>query len=228
MNVPKILFVLIILLIVGCQEKQSSSGMTIPKVEDVHQENKGATPEQQPVQTTPKEESKTAAEPVKDVTLPSNIHPIEVDVDLKNFPELFLGEKNGKTVSNVLIVVGKQAPARDIIAATTIASALNELVETENDRVKTVLDDEVSNLYDQNVIIIGNPCDNPQAKELTRISDCHADLKENQASITLFDEKNHIQLSIVGYDGQGTLKAAQKITDKKSLLSGKVFIFSYS
>ncbi|MBI4440114.1 hypothetical protein HY638_04035 [Candidatus Woesearchaeota archaeon] len=233
-----VIFMLFIL--AGCDEPMLPDS-TVPIVENIAsnseiQPAQKQTPVEEQIQpgaqiqpaasSNPAPEEDESPDNGDDVSLDGGIEKIDADVDLSSFPELFLGELGGKTVANTIIVVGRKAPAKDVISATIIAGTLNELVEKEDNRAMTVLDDEVSSVLDRNAIVIGNPCDNPKAKELMKISDCNADLENKKAMIKLYENNGFVQMLIVGYDADGTYKAAQKLVD--SALEGKFIVMGYS
>ncbi len=138
-------------------------------------------------------------------------------IDLSNYPEIFFD--NDKI--NAILVVGDEAPADDVIAATDI------VVSFENRRSirPTYLASEVNNLK-QNIISVGNPCDNPVTAKLTELNDCHGGLKPGQAMITLKEYQGYAHMAVFGYSRMETRKAARalgtiRLNGQKALLEFK-------
>ncbi|MFC1768537.1 hypothetical protein ACFLZX_02120 [Nanoarchaeota archaeon] len=231
-----ILIVVLVLFLVGCEE---DSDATVPVVEDVPYEDTSIQKEEKEEKVVEDDDDQEEEEDLEggeeeeqgtgvDIKLDQSINPIDLEVDLLNFPEIFLGDLRGKTVSNVIIVVGRKAPGRDVISGTLIASAINGLVEDKDYRVITVMDDEVSSVLDRNAIIIGNPCDNSRAQELTNILDCHGDMEDGKAMIRLYQNNGFIQMHVLGYDEEGTYAAAVKLSDVgNNNFDGKFAVINY-
>ncbi|HLC65419.1 MAG TPA: hypothetical protein VJI46_04830 [Candidatus Nanoarchaeia archaeon] len=226
-----VILLVFVLILSGCGENIPAGDKTIPIVEDVIQNDTAKVAEIEDknvsISEVGEEQAEEETEEPKVIDI-NDVQKIDTDVDLSSFPELFLGDADGKTVANAVIVVGKNAPAKDVISATIVATALNELVEEKGGRALTKLDDEVESALDRNAIVIGNPCDNAKAKELMGISDCNADLEPKKAMIRLYENNGFVQMTIVGYDAEGTYKAAQKLVDKTSALEGKFLVMGYS
>jgi hypothetical protein len=130
----------------------------------------------------------------------------EYKVDLANFPELFA---IGNYI-NAIIVVGDKAPADDVIAATDISLSF----EGKKSLSPTLLASEVTSL-NQNIISVGNPCDNPITSKITGITECTGGLKPGQAVITIEEHGEYVHLVVFGYSRLETRQAARALTMQK-------------
>ncbi|VVB80982.1 Uncharacterised protein [uncultured archaeon] len=65
-------------------------------------------------------------------------------------------------LSNLLIVVGDNAPGEDVVAATDVAVSFGPSIVTKN----TMLASEVDDITKYNSILIGSPCYNPITNQL--------------------------------------------------------------
>lgn len=125
--------------------------------------------------------------------------------DLFNYPGMFI---DGKDL-NAEFVVGNKPPAEDVIGISDIIGSLNKY-----NIGKTKLANEISNIYSQNLILVGTACTNEIIAELLGDpSDCGADLDKDQGRIQLLNEKGKFQLLVYGYDTLSTRSAAQVLAN---------------
>jgi len=135
-------------------------------------------------------------------------------VDLKYFPNMFVAwNKDDKKVFNGLLVVGKDAPVTDVIAAQNVAAGVNNGIRRPGYMISAVLDTQVDNIKAQNAIVIGNPCDNKAAAVLLGNNECDANLQKYKALIKLYENNGFIQMVVVGYDSQATLRASERLKE---------------
>ena len=128
----------------------------------------------------------------------------EEDEDLGDFPD-FLDD-------GVLMVIGNKAPATDVISATNLATYLR----TKGIEPEIALSDEIDEL-DNDVILIGRPCDNPFVNEVLDIGEheCGGFLPVNTAVIKLIEEDNII-IVITGHGPDDIKEAVEFLIDEKA------------
>jgi len=153
----------------------------------------------------------------------------EGKIDLRNFPSMFVAwNTNNEKVFNGLLVVGKEAPVTDVVAAQNVAAGVNNGIRRPQYIISAVLDEQVENIKAQNAIVIGNPCDNKAAAVLIGNNECDANLQPNKALIKLYENNGYIQMVVVGHDVEGTLKASEYLKEYyKYDLSGLRYEFIY-
>lgn len=134
------------------------------------------------------------------------------NIDLSNFPELFI---KGKSL-NTDLVVGDQAPADDVIAATDIAVSFQKYGVSQTGGAR--LASEISD-YNRNIISIGRPCDNAVTAQILRANgisdydfDCSYGLKPGQAVVYLFNYNGYAHMLVFGYSRLETRQAARALT----------------
>lgn len=122
-------------------------------------------------------------------------------------------------LKDVLLVVGDEASSTDVITATLISSYL-----MANDiDVKTVLASEVPDLYTNDLILIGSPCENEAIADLLHYTEetCHDIITtQNNAVIKLLVFDTNEILFITGYDAGDTKAASQMLTNEAYNLNG--------
>jgi hypothetical protein len=128
--------------------------------------------------------------------------------DLGDFPDMFS--------SSTIIVVGNQAPASDVVSATYIVNSLGG-------DVKSVLSSEISDITSQNIISVGNACNNPITAEIIgNPANCSAGLAEGVGRAALYKNGNKIALVIDGYSVVDVRRTAKLIGEEPYRLSGSI------
>lgn len=144
-------------------------------------------------------------------------------IDLSNYPDLFFE----KDVVNAVMVVGDNAPADDVIAATDIT------VSFEGKQTKpAALASEIRD-YNRNIISVGRPCDNAVTAQILRSngisdydSDCSYGLKPGQAIVYLFEENGFAHMLVFGYSKVETRQAARALSTQR--MSGRKMILDFN
>ncbi len=130
-------------------------------------------------------------------------------VDLSDYPEMFV--KGGNF--DGALVVGEDASAQDVIAASNIVSSLSSLA---NNVGSVKLANEISDIYAQSLIIIGNPCNNHLSGELAGSSqNCLQGFETDTGIISLTNKNNHYQLLVAGYSNEDTRNAGKVLAAYK-------------
>lgn len=125
---------------------------------------------------------------------------------LSNYPYIFADD--GKF--NAIYVVGEEAPALDVVSATTISTALARYPNVSVIVGTSRVDSEIPNIVYRNAIVIGSPCENKAAAILEgNPSPCHANLSGGIGYIKLFEQNNRTQLLITGLDAKDRNAAAK-------------------
>ncbi|MBW2976280.1 hypothetical protein KY347_02430 [Candidatus Woesearchaeota archaeon] len=128
-------------------------------------------------------------------------------MDMSDYPDMFIeGDR-----FDGYIVVGDKAVAEDIIAASDIALSIQKLgINVKS----TKLSNEISDIYAQNLIVIGSPCNNPISSELMdNPSDCSADIDVNIGIIRFTNKKGHYQLLVTASSYWGIRNAANVLAN---------------
>ena len=110
-----------------------------------------------------------------------------------------------------IIVVGDDAPSTDVITATVISTYL----VTHDITAETKLASEVTDLYAQDLILIGSPCENAAIAELLHYDSdsCGGVVTEmNNAVIKLLVFESNEIVIITGYDIGDTKDASKMLT----------------
>ncbi|MBW2996229.1 hypothetical protein KY332_02905 [Candidatus Woesearchaeota archaeon] len=146
------------------------------------------------------------------------------EVDLSDYPYPFVDGCD----FNGAIVVGDNAPAEDVTGATDISSTLAVSGEIDGeacnvDMPPNKLASEVTDVSAQNVISVGNPCDNAISGELWgNPIDCDMGLSEGQARIKMYNLGGNIQLLVAGPTTEDTRRAARVLYNYTDfILSGE-------
>lgn len=125
---------------------------------------------------------------------------------LSDYPYLFADD--GKF--NAIYIVGEEAPALDVVSATTISTALARYPNVSVTVGTSRVDSEVPNVVYRNAIVIGSPCENKAAAILEgNPSPCYANLSGGIGYIKLFEQNNRTQLLITGLDAKDRNAAAK-------------------
>src|SRR3989338_1551727 len=119
--------------------------------------------------------------------------------DFSDYPGLFFVD--GKFAGQ--IIVGKTAPAVDVIAASEIAVALQQL---SSSRITAYTDSEFANV---NAILIGLPCDNAVTASILGTGACTLGLNEEEGWLKLLEKGGKAYLVVSGASPADTRKAAR-------------------
>lgn len=122
-------------------------------------------------------------------------------------------------LEDVLLVVGDDASSTDVITATLISSYL-----MANDiEVKTMLASEVSDLYTNDLILIGSPCENEAIADLLHYTEETCQdiiMNQNNAVIKLLVYDSNEIIILTGYDAGDAKAASQMLTNEAYNLNG--------
>lgn len=130
------------------------------------------------------------------------------DYDLKDYPDMFS--------SNTIIVVGNEAPASDVVSATHIVNSLEG-------KAKTLLASEIDDISSQNIISVGNACNNRMTAEIIgNPKNCLAGLKEGVGRAALYKNGDRIALVIDGYSAVDVRRTAKLLEEQPDRLSGSI------
>ena len=105
-----------------------------------------------------------------------------------------------------------------------IISGLGNQGYTLSDAAK--LDSEISDIYAQNLIVVGNSCVNTvAAKLLGSPLDCTSGFSPGKSKVKLFKSLNYAEewyyaMLVAGYSGADTRLAAKVVANKPELLTG--------
>jgi hypothetical protein len=141
-------------------------------------------------------------------------------MDLSDYPEMFIIED----VFNGYIVIGENSGALENLAMADIISSLGNQGYTLSDAAK--LDSEISDIYAQNLIVVGNSCINTVAAKLSgNPIDCTTGFSPGKAKVKLFKSLNYAgewyyAMLVAGYSGADTRLAAKVVANKPELLTG--------
>lgn len=148
------------------------------------------------------------------------LHEPSNEIDLSEYPEMYI--KEGKF--DGVIVIGRNAPSTDTIAAANVAMGLQESMYIEQEvcndqneckqrKVMTTkpeikMDDEVT--LGTNIISIGNPCNNQVTRKIMQTGDCNYKVnKENQGIIFAKKQKGYTHLVLYGAKEMDTIEASK-------------------
>lgn len=203
------LLVLMIVLISGCEkatvvlEPKQTAGFAEDTVDETSDDTTTDTPEDE-------EDEKDEVETTDDVIVTSTFE--ETTSGLEDYPAPFIDGCN--FYGN--IVVGDSAPAEDVISAIDITSSLTSGTTSSGSFCAVIvspalLASELVSIGSQNLIVIGNPCDNKITAEIMgSSSDCLADFEKDKAIIKLYETSGgKIAMIVAGYSTSDTRKAAR-------------------
>jgi len=129
---------------------------------------------------------------------------------ISDYPDFFATDNTFKAI----YVVGAEAPALDVVSATTISSALARYNLTTKVGTSYV-DSEISNVSKKHAIVIGSPCENSAAAELEgNPRPCHANLGGGVGYIKLFEKNGKVQILITGLDADDRHAAAKFLAQR--------------
>ncbi|MFW6025390.1 MAG: hypothetical protein ACOCRX_03525 [Candidatus Woesearchaeota archaeon] len=142
--------------------------------------------------------------------------------DIGDFPSYFMRDD---TIA-VTFILGSNAHAKDVVSAIDIATKMQFYQDSVRHRSLgniAFLDNEISNLHDQNSIVVGGPCINSAAAELLDFPiDCRAGLSPGDSLIKLFEFGNTYSLLIAGYHADDTRRASSVLANHEDYnLSGR-------
>ena len=136
--------------------------------------------------------------------------------ELDDYPDMFNGTNS---TFNGSIVVGDTAPAWDVIGITEISMGLQSDGITVGQIAR--LDTEISNVCDQNIVTVGDVCENTVIQDILGYdagdcNDAYADLglDSDEAYIGLFESNTgEIYLVVTGEDSEIRHEAAEVVAD---------------
>jgi hypothetical protein len=137
--------------------------------------------------------------------------------ELDDYPRIFNGTNS---TFNGTFVLGAGAPASDLIALMDISQGLEDDGITV-DQSQFLLDSGVSNVCDQNIVVVGDVCENTVLQEILGYgagdcADAYADLylDSNEAYIGLFEsDDGEIYLIVTGEDSEVRRAAAIEVVE---------------
>jgi hypothetical protein len=133
-----------------------------------------------------------------------------VDITLGDYPDF---------LEDVLIVVGDSAPSTDVLTA----AVLGTYFVTVDIDSKTILASELEVYDDDDLILIGSPCNNEALVELYHygVEGCDEIISgQNNAVIKLTVQEDNEIISITGYNAEDTMDASQMLTNGEYNLNG--------
>lgn len=139
--------------------------------------------------------------------------------DLSDFPEPFLEDDEIKTI----IVVGDKAPASHVLAQTQLALWLDQNSEDSALGISK-LASEVD-LLEQNIISIGNPCDNAVSASISgNPSPCDDSYPLGKAFLRVYEREGYIHIVAAGLTERATSRAVQSLKGYRNYgLEGEVY-----
>ena len=139
--------------------------------------------------------------------------------DLSDFPDMFI--EDGKL--NALIVVGNDAPSSDVIAQTNLALFFTSYLGKPVTGYSK-LASEVDNL-EQNLILIGSPCNNDISLEILDAETCNEGLEQGEAIIKLVEGDENSYLMVMSGSDKGVREAANVLANYEDYnLNGDEFV----
>jgi hypothetical protein len=133
---------------------------------------------------------------------------------LSDFPKMFVNEGD----LNAIIVVGNKAPSTDALAQSRMVVYFGSILGKPLYGVAK-LSSDVGNI-NQNIISIGNPCDNPVTLEIMGNPDsCDSLLKERNGLLKLY-QGDYSHLIVSGSSSEEINQALKLLIESSSGLSG--------
>ncbi len=140
--------------------------------------------------------------------------PEKVGYNFEIYPKMFASSAEINEGLNLYLVVGYNAKPQSNLAANDIATGLVENGYDIQDVMK--LDSEVKDLSENNLILVGNSCDNTLIGQLTGWVPPQAiceggfsmGLGPGQGMLKLYQKEGKKQLLVTGYDEKGIRNAA--------------------
>ena len=122
--------------------------------------------------------------------------------DLSEYPQFLIKNAN----LDVAIVVGDNSASSNVLAQANIGVSLAALGKDVD--IKNKLSREIKNL-NQNIISIGNPCNNEVSSEImNNPKQCDKDFPRGNGYIRLYQDGDFIHLIVAGYSDKGTKEVA--------------------
>jgi hypothetical protein len=132
-----------------------------------------------------------------------------ISADLSEYPGML--QKDGKL--DVVFVIGDHADIADAIGAVEIATSLQFYKKTRWE-TPAKLASEISDVNDQNMIVVGGPCANPIAAQLLGYpSDCTQGFTKGRAVIMLFENRKSNSIIVAGANSWDTRRACRVLAD---------------
>lgn len=131
--------------------------------------------------------------------------PLASAASIADYPHIFV--KNGKF--KPIYVVGDDAPSLDVVAATVLSTALAKYPNITTEVGTSTLDSEITDITDENAIVIGSPCEMSTAAMLQgNPKPCYKHLAASTGHIRLYEHNNKYQLLITGLTEEDRHEAA--------------------
>ena len=224
-------FMMLLLLLISCKQKESSESTQETKETETGDLFDDMLTGANTVDTTSSEEETEESEEMTEDNQETSAEDTELDYpapacddSICTYYETFSScpedcEKLEETtlydypafLEDPIIVVGNDAPSTDVITATVISTYL----VTRDITAETKLASEVTDLYAQDLILIGSPCDNRAIATLLHYDSdsCGGVVTEmNNAVIKLLVFESNEIVIITGYDIGDTKDASKMLT----------------
>ena len=206
----KIIFLLLLILVVtilpSCKESLGEEKITIETPELVETETEMETEVDQLYDETTEEIEGEVLEETDVIDEEEQIfdfNRVESELTLREYPDY---------LDDIKIIVGKEAPARDVITATGIQVALGaQGVSTES-----ILHDEWEDHPNSDFIIIGEPCVNPLVDQALDIGCDYFDL--GVAKIELIPLQGREVIILTGYNSDQIQTASDVLNNLEEYL----------
>ena len=133
--------------------------------------------------------------------------------DLSEFPNIFLGNK-------AIIVIGSAAKAEDMAGAINVAVTLVQ----NGIKIESRLDNDIEDIYAQNLVVVGGPCINSVAAKLMGYPEnCLEGFEVGKGKIKLYEYNNGKNaLFLAGMTAFDTRMATSAVANYQDLdLAGK-------
>ena len=147
-------------------------------------------------------------------TIAKNLNKDDVNgADLGNIIQYF-------TAFKFISLMGDSATADSIVGISMISIMMQDKMDVE----PIMLASEVEDLTAQNIISVGNACENEITAKLlnTPLNNCEKGTEKGKGYIKLVPNGNKFALLIYGYTSNDTLKAAAFFSDLELWKSGKI------
>ena len=194
---------ILLLFMMGCEE-QEQSGVILEDIVDIDK------PVETPVVDEPtepvdidKKEDVQLEEPNETVEIkkPKISEDLE-DSTKTGYPNVFFGD-------TIRIIVGNQAPARDVLSATSLQIYLINEIGTQD--VKSILVTDFDTDDEVDVVLLGTPCDNDLLADALGLDDCNDYLDTGKDAI-YFKKGDYTWMVITGKDNTQVTERAGRLS----------------
>jgi len=182
------MLMLVLTILTSCKEGLGEEEITIEIPEPIETETETETEIDQLYDETLEdieEESLEETEMIDEEEQIFNFDSVESELTLREFPDY---------LNDLKIIVGKEAPARDVITATGIQIALG----AQGVIAESILDDEWAEHPNSDFIIVGEPCVNPLVEQALDVVCDHFD--PGVARIELIPLQGREVIILTGYN----------------------------